>query len=175
MGCLIEQRFCGHDHSVRTVAALRRLLSDEGCLYGVRLFGCAQPFDRGDCAPCHLTHGRDAGPHGLSVKQHRAGAALGESATKLRSMQTQRVAQDIEQRLDWVPGFDPDRPAIDTKLVCRHVAPQRGSYHFKTCTATASPRDWLTNASIDGGFLEVDRIRSGVCESMVSHFHREVR
>src|SRR5205807_9953148 len=46
--CLREQRFRCHDHAVRAVAALRRLLGHERRLHRVRLRGCAEPLERRD-------------------------------------------------------------------------------------------------------------------------------
>jgi hypothetical protein len=43
-------------------------------------------------------HRRDAGAHGLSVNEHGACAALGQTATELRIFQTKIVAQCVEQR-----------------------------------------------------------------------------
>ena len=46
-----DQRRAGHHHAVGAVAALRRLLGDEGRLHRVRLLRRPQPFDGGDRLP----------------------------------------------------------------------------------------------------------------------------
>ena len=44
----VEQLLGRHDHAVDAVAALRRLLVDEGLLQRVRLLERAEPLERGD-------------------------------------------------------------------------------------------------------------------------------
>src|SRR5207244_3150053 len=95
--CLREQRFRRHDHAVRAVAALGRLLGHERRLHRVRLLGCAEPLERRDRAAGSLFDGRDAGARRFTVDQHSAGAALTEPTTELRTVQSERIAQDIEE------------------------------------------------------------------------------
>ena len=45
---LFQQRRRGHDHAIRAVGALRRLLVDEGLLKRVERIGAAQAFEGGD-------------------------------------------------------------------------------------------------------------------------------
>src|SRR5216110_522739 len=97
-GIAVEQRLGGHDHAVAAVAALAGLLLDESALQRVELLDRAQSLERGDGS---LRRGRDghrAGAHGFAVDQHGAGPALGETATELRAVQLQVVAQDVQER-----------------------------------------------------------------------------
>ena len=82
-----EQRGRAHDHAVGAIAALRRLLGDEGCLHGRKLLGRAQSFERGDFSALHRTDGELSRAHRLTVDDHRAGAALAEPATEFRTVQ----------------------------------------------------------------------------------------
>ncbi len=109
---LVEQRLRRHDHAISAIAALRGLLGDEGGLHNVRLFGRAKPFESRDSAARHLPHGKNARALGFPIDQHRARAALSESATEFRPMQAERIAQDVEKRLRRIPGFDRDWPAV---------------------------------------------------------------
>src|SRR5947209_4657784 len=69
----VEQRLGAHDHAVDAIAALRRLLFDEGALQRMRLLDRTEPFERGDLRIGELSDGGDAGAHRLPVDQHRAG------------------------------------------------------------------------------------------------------
>ena len=79
----VEQRLGQHDHSGDTVAALRRLLSDESSLKRVRLLDGADAFERRDLRLHERADWRDAGPHWGAVDEHRAGAALAKPAAEL--------------------------------------------------------------------------------------------
>src|ERR1700730_5104107 len=46
----LEQRLGGHDHAIETVAALRRLRSDEGFLHRIGLAARAKPLKRQNVA-----------------------------------------------------------------------------------------------------------------------------
>ena len=67
-----------------------------------------------------LLDGRDAGARGCTVDQHGAGAALTEPAPELRTVQPERIAQDIEERLGGIPGLDSGGTAVDLQSVLRH-------------------------------------------------------
>ena len=88
-----------HDHAVDAVAALHRLLLDEGALHRVQIFRRAQPFQRDDLvAVADRGQRQHARAHGLAVDVHGAGAALREAAAEARPVQSEIVAQHIEQR-----------------------------------------------------------------------------
>src|SRR5262245_29874670 len=94
----IEQCLRAHDHAVGAVAALRRLLADEGALERVRFVDRAQPLDGGDTGIAERPDLGDAGADWPPVGQHRAGAALGKAAAELGAVELEIVAQNIEQR-----------------------------------------------------------------------------
>src|SRR5438128_2220931 len=82
-----------------------------------------------------LFDGRDAGVRGCAVDQHGAGAALTKPAPELRTVQSERIAQDIKERLGRIPGLDSGGTAVDLQPVLRHEASPSlrritvGSYH----------------------------------------------
>src|SRR5262245_37232441 len=81
----IDQRLRRHDHAVDAIAALGRLLGDEGALQRIRLVDCSQAFNRGDLRVAERPDFGDAGADGLALHQHRAGAALREPAAEFRA------------------------------------------------------------------------------------------
>jgi len=93
-----EQRLGGHDHAVEAVAALRGLLVDESLLHHVRLVACAEAFERHDVAPGATADRNDAGAGGHAIDQDSAGAAFTQAATVFRAVESEVVAQHIEQR-----------------------------------------------------------------------------
>ena len=62
----------------------------------------------------------EAGANGLSVEHHGASATLAEPATEFCSMEAERIAKDVEERLVGVPGIDCYRAAVHAKLIIRH-------------------------------------------------------
>src|SRR5712691_4294293 len=62
----VEQFRCAHDHAVDAIAALGRLLLDEGALQRMRVVEGAEAFDRGDVdlaiEPIGVTQERTARP-----------------------------------------------------------------------------------------------------------------
>src|SRR5262245_66499143 len=131
--CLREQRFRCHDHAVRAIATLGRLLGHERSLHRVRLLGCAEPLECRDRVAGGLFDGRDAGARGCAVDQHGAGTALTEPTPELRTVQAERIAQDIEEWLSWIPGLDGGGTAVDLQLVWRHGTSPSGKqiYHWQ--------------------------------------------
>src|SRR6185437_6592640 len=104
-----------HDHAVDAIAALRRLLVDEGLLDGMRLVDGAETLDGGDLLARRQGDREGAGAHRLAVDDHRAGAALSETAAEFCAVQLEVVAQHIEEggiflRVHPVPG------AVDGEL-----------------------------------------------------------
>src|SRR5580700_8069351 len=88
----------GHDHAVRAIAALGGLFGDEGRLDLVRIFGRAEAFLRRHRAAADLRHRHLAGSDRLALDHHRACAALPEAAAEFRSLQPERVAQNVKKR-----------------------------------------------------------------------------
>ena len=123
MGRLMQQRGRCHDHAVGAVAALRSLFGDEGCLDPAGLLRRPEPFERRDRVACDLLHRCHAGAHRLAVKQHRTGAALGQTAAEFGRVQAKRISQDVEERLTGVPGIHRYRAPVDSKLIFGHKQP----------------------------------------------------
>ena len=117
IGVLRQQRRRRDDHPARAIAALERLLGDEGGLHRVRLRWGAETGDGGDrSAVGEARHPPHAGADRLAVDQHGAGAALPEPAPELRTERRGVVAQ-AEQEWRRRIGLDRDRPAVDSELV----------------------------------------------------------
>src|SRR5882762_4822033 len=87
-----------HDHAVDAVAALHGLLIDEGLLHGMRPLRRAETFERDDRLRPDRRQRHHAGAHRLAVEMHSAGAALGEAAAEARAVESQVVAERVEQR-----------------------------------------------------------------------------
>lgn len=61
----------------------------------------AESFDRRHFGPLGMREGHEAGAHGLSIEQDRAGAALSLAAPLLGSGQSAVKAQRIEETRHW--------------------------------------------------------------------------
>src|ERR1700730_4244739 len=94
----VEQRFGQHDHAGDAVAALHRLLRDEGGLQRVRPLDGTEAFERGDLQLPERADRRDAGAHWGTVDEHHAGAALAKPAAELGGVEAKIIAQHVEQR-----------------------------------------------------------------------------
>ena len=129
----LQQRFRRHHHATRAVAALRRLFRDERFLHGIGLLRRPDPFNRHDTVPCGLPDRRHAGARDLPVNQHRARAALAQTAAKLWPVQVERIAEQIEQRLLGIPGVDTDVLIVDSKLEIRHTVYQYRAVCRREC------------------------------------------
>src|SRR5207237_1619040 len=57
----------------------------------------AEALKRGDFGLAERVDRRHAGAHWLAVDQHRTGAALGKPAAELGGVETQIIAQHVEQ------------------------------------------------------------------------------
>src|SRR5215831_5732119 len=110
----------GHDHAVRAIAALGSLLGDEGRLDLVRILRRAEAFLRSHRAAADPRHGRLAGSDRLALDYHRACPALPEAAAELRSLQPERVAQDIKKRFVRVACLHGSWSPIDGQVIGRH-------------------------------------------------------
>src|SRR5262245_11843941 len=119
---LVEQRFGRHDHAIRAVAALGRLLGYEGGLHRIGLLGCTESLECRNRVAGGLFDGREARARRLAVDQYGTGAALAEPATELRTVQPERIAQDIEEWLVRIPGLNGGGTAVDLQSVLGHRA-----------------------------------------------------
>ncbi len=132
-----EQRGRFHDHAVDTVAALRRLLLDEGALHRVQPLRRAQALERD-----HLLRGgdgrerRDTRAHRIAVDVHRAGTALREPTAEARTVQREVVAQSVKQRHIGVIDGDGDRPAVHVERFAHGGILRRFLDRFQATRAT---------------------------------------
>jgi hypothetical protein len=94
----VKQRLCGHDHSVDTVAALRRLLGDESLLQWMQLVDGTEPFERDHRGIAHARQWQHAGTDRLGADDRGARAALRKAAPEFRSVEAEIVAQNVKQR-----------------------------------------------------------------------------
>ena len=94
----VQQRLGAHHHAGDAVAALRRLLVDEGTLHQARRVGRAQSLDGADLPARQRGDRHQAGEHGMAVQLHGAGSALAQAAAELGAVQPEIVAQHIQQR-----------------------------------------------------------------------------
>ena len=60
----------------------------------MRLFGRAKPLKGGNLVLGHGAHRHHTGTHYMVTQDHRAGTALGHSASELRATQAKLIAQD---------------------------------------------------------------------------------
>src|SRR5262245_30754539 len=115
IGFLGEQGGPLHDHAAGAVAALQRLLGDEGSLQRVWLVLGAEPLEGDDPGiGAKRLQRRLAGAHGAAVDVHRAGTTQPVAASELRAVEGQVVAQHVDQRRIGV-GLDVDAAAIDAQ------------------------------------------------------------
>src|SRR6516225_3304173 len=103
MRCLAEQRLGSHDHSIRAIAALSRLLRHEGGLYRIRFLRRSKSLDRRDRMSFGLLYGSRAGARGFAVDQHGACSALPKTTTELRPVQAERISKHVQERLRGIP------------------------------------------------------------------------
>ena len=98
---IARQQGIGGEHlSRRAKAALHRVAGDKRFLNGmqrpcggVKRSSRCDPFDGGDLVSVAGVREREAGVHRVSVKQHRAGAALPAIAGQFGAGQRESVAQ----------------------------------------------------------------------------------
>src|SRR5262245_1668992 len=93
----VEQVLRGHDHSIDAIAALSRLLIDEGLLQRVRLLNGSEALDRRDLGVTNRPNLCDAGACRSAVNQHGASATLGQPAPELGTVKREIVAQDVKE------------------------------------------------------------------------------
>jgi hypothetical protein len=70
-----------HDHARRAKAALEGIMGHEGLLKGMETTVAAQPLDGQDLLALNIIYGRLAGSNGHIIDKHRAGPAIGFSAS----------------------------------------------------------------------------------------------
>src|SRR5258705_10283949 len=87
-----------HDHAVDAVPALHGLLVDECLLHGMRTLRRAETLQRDDLLCPDRRQRHHAGAHRLPVEMYGADAALGEAAAEARAVESQLVAESVEQR-----------------------------------------------------------------------------
>ena len=132
----LQERGRLHDHAVDTVAALHRLLGDERPLERMRPARGAKPLERDDLPACDRRNRHRAGANRLAVDMHRARAALAQAAAEARPVQTQIVAQCIEQRHLRIVGGDRRRLAVQIERDQFHRGP---SFLGKRCLIVNPP------------------------------------
>lgn len=94
----VEKRFRPHHHAGNAVAALRRLLFDEGLLKGTGMVGGPKTFQRRNLAVFGQHDRRDAGEDRFPIDDHGASAALAEATAIFGRVEAKFVPQHIEQR-----------------------------------------------------------------------------
>jgi hypothetical protein len=149
---LIQQRFRAHDHAVRAIAALHRLLVDEGFLQRMKLIPRAETFECHDGFSSRGAQRDLAGTNGFTPDKHSASAALAEPATEFRAGKIQIVAQDIKQRCV-ARGLDILHLAVDVQAgILGH-----GEFPVQTCIRNSGKHHVCAparqdSAPGDGGF-----------------------
>ena len=94
-----------HDHAVDAVAALRGLFINERLLQWVRLIRSTEAFERDDFGAGHGGNRHHATTQCFAVVVDRARATLCESASEMKPVQTELVAQRVQQRHVRVVGM----------------------------------------------------------------------
>src|SRR5262245_20482963 len=148
-GILPQQRRRAHQDAGNAVAALHRLLGDEGLLERMRPLRAPQPLQRGDVLVRHRPQRHVAGTHCAIANDDVAGAAFARAAAKMRPGKSEFTAQDIQQRTVRI-GVDGRVDAIQPEADLRHRKTYCGlSAIFLTTSAhlTMSPRRNLSNSS----------------------------
>ena len=93
IGVLVEQSFCGNDHTGCAEPALGRLFFEEGALDWMQVLDGAEAFEGNDLGFLDRFDRQFAGWDGLSVYKDLARAALFQATAKLCAFE----AQDVDQ------------------------------------------------------------------------------
>src|SRR5438876_7985472 len=117
---LLEVSRGGHHPAVDAVAALRHLLLDIRRLQRVRLVRRAEALEGGDRPAARGGDRQHARAHRLAVQVHGASSALREAAAEVGVVETEIVAQGVQQRHLRL-GVDGNAPAVDGELEAGHV------------------------------------------------------
>src|SRR5437763_9889330 len=118
-----EERRGGHDLARLAETALRDAEVDPGLLARVQLAAVVrQSLDGGDPGETGHADVDGAGSRRNAVEMNSTGAALRDTATELRALESQNVSQSPEQRH---VAVDVDRVplAVDVELKHRHGKP----------------------------------------------------
>jgi hypothetical protein len=94
----VKDNLCGHDHSVNAISALRCLLGNERLLKWMWLIDGAEPFQRDHRRVADRRQREYTGAGSLGANNGGARAALRKAASKLRSIEAEIIAQDVEKR-----------------------------------------------------------------------------
>jgi hypothetical protein len=97
VGLSFQQRNCRHHLSALAITTLGNVHFIPGLLHGV-IAVFAQPFNGSDLVGAHSGDRIGAGADSMVIHQHSAGAALGNTATKLGAYQVQFIAQNPQKR-----------------------------------------------------------------------------
>src|SRR5262245_40778518 len=177
---LLQQRYRGHDLPRLAIAALRNIELDPRQLQGV-LSICGKPLDRGDVLAGNGSNRIAAGPDGLTVDQHCAGATLRDTAAEFRSLELEGIAQHPQQRrvrlhVDRVrDAVHADGDCHSLLPVCDQLSAPRTSV-AAGCTkrrlsavvpVTSPPFSRMLDpmsALLKRGHIPVARLRSGVAQ-----------
>jgi hypothetical protein len=125
---VVSEQFGGcHHHAGGAISALRSLFRDERGLNTTGILLSAQSLNGGNFPAYDSGYRSGAGTRSLSIDQNGARTALAQSATKLRAVQIEIVAQDVKYRLIRVPRIDADCLAIHPKFVGCH------KFHYVNC------------------------------------------
>src|ERR1700683_811165 len=113
---ITQERGGGHDPAVDAIGALRDLLFDIRGLQRMRMLGRAEASERHDSLVADFRDGPPAGANRLAVEMHRAGTALAQPTAEMRIVETDFVAQHVEQRRIWI-ALDCVVVAVDVERV----------------------------------------------------------
>src|SRR5258708_3607474 len=92
-----EERDGAEDHAGRAVAALERVVVEEGLLHDVQGAGGGEPFDGGDAFAGGSAGLGEAASGGDAIEEDGAGGALSFAAAELGSSEVEIVAEDAEE------------------------------------------------------------------------------
>src|SRR2546425_1106051 len=140
-----EEGARGHDHAGRAIAALRGLLGDEGGLERIGAVRGAEALDGDHVLTHHRARGGDARADRAPTHEHRAGAALGETAAEMSARQPQVIAQDVEEGNVRIIRLDLPASAVDPQRELRHACPPWAGHAIpearsRGCVAETLPR-----------------------------------
>jgi hypothetical protein len=95
----IQQRLCRKDHARSAEAALNGTRLVKGTLYRVQFPSVGEAFDSCNLMSVRIRCKRQTGKNRLTVKQHRAGAAVAKIASLFGPGQTESLPQGLKKRL----------------------------------------------------------------------------
>ncbi len=126
VGVPLEQGLGRHHHAGRAEAALESVLLLEALLDRMQLARGGQTLDRLDLVAIRLHREHRAALDGASVKQHRAGAAVGRVTAGVGTGQVEALAQQVGKQQPRLDISHPLRPVdIDRHATGGHIG--RGS------------------------------------------------